>query len=460
MAIPMGRSLDFGGKSEIQNALIQRLGTDPSSLSVADEGRIWQATTQHELSYWNGTRVVRLTDGYVTGVTVTGPLVNSGTAQAPNLTVQAATAAQDGYLSAAHYALLAGATASATPNTLVERDGSGNFVANVISAALTATGTVNMQSNPLTGLDAPVNPTDAATKAYVDSSAAGWDVKASVRLATASPLPANSYAGGVLTGTANGALTVDGIAVATGDRILVKDEGTAANNGIYTVTNAGGAGAAYVLTRSADLNANSGDAPGAINAGAFTFAEQGSNNTATAWVLVTQGPITVGTTDLEFSQVGSSATYQAGNGLTLTGNSFSAVGTANRIVVGSSIDISAAYVGQTSITTLGTINTGTWQGAPVGLAYGGTGATTAAGARANLGISGGQTYSTTFGDGATTSYVIAHNLGTQDVRVTVYGTSAPYAEEWVEVQHTSATSVTLVFDAPPAINSLRVVVSN
>src|SRR5262249_18352603 len=83
---------------------------------------------------------------------------------------------------------------------------------------------------------------------------------ADVRLATATVLPTNTYnngSGGVgatLTGTANGALTVDGVAVAASDRILVKNEATQSKNGIYTVSNIGSAGAPYVLTRATDAN--------------------------------------------------------------------------------------------------------------------------------------------------------------------------------------------------------------
>lgn len=120
--------------------------------------------------------------------------------------------------------------------------------------------------------------------------------KEPVRVATATSLAANTRTGNVLTATANGALgTVDGVTMVVGDRVLVKDESTGANNGIYTVTSLGGASAKFTFTRAVDVD-NSAD----IETGLTTYVSEGSANGGKAYVLVTANPITLNTTALTF----------------------------------------------------------------------------------------------------------------------------------------------------------------
>lgn len=163
----------------------------------------------------------------------------------------------------------------------------------------------------------PVSDTDAANKAYVDAARSGLDVKQSVRLATAAALAANTAAGSgvgkTLTADANGALSVDGVAVAVGNRILVKDETPASDNGIYVVTDAGSAGTPYILTRATDFDQNA-----EVTAGAFTFVTEGSTYADTGWVLITNDTITVDTTGLAFAQFSSTVAYTFDQGLSLT----------------------------------------------------------------------------------------------------------------------------------------------
>jgi hypothetical protein len=202
----------------------------------------------------------------------------------------------------------------------------------------------------LTNLADPVGDQDAATKAYVDAARSGLDVKASVRAATTANIS--------LTGTQ----TIDGVVLIAGDRVLVKDQSTASTNGIYVV-------AAGAWSRSTDA-----DSSAEVTAGMFTFVAEGTTNADSGWVLSTNDTIVLNTTALTFVQFSGAGQVTAGAGLTKTGNTLDVIGTSNRITVNAdSIDIASTYVGQSSITTLGTIGTGTWQGSVIGGTYGGTG---------------------------------------------------------------------------------------
>jgi len=243
------------------------------------------------------------------------------------------------------------------------------------------TADVSLNSQKITNLATPLADSDAANKGYVDTVAQGLDVKASVRLATAAALPAYTYdngtsgVGATITANANGALSVDGATPSATNRVLVKNEtaGNAPYNGVYVVTTVGDGSNPFVLTRSLDMN------EAAEFAGSFFFVEEGTANADNGFVCTTNNPVTVGTTDIIFEQFSGAGQIVAGDGLSKTGNTLDvnpdsrAAGTKTTAIVSDEIRIDTGWVGQSSLTTLGTITTGTWNANIIGLAYGGTG---------------------------------------------------------------------------------------
>ena len=299
-------------------------------------------------------------------------------------------------------------TAPATSATLALADGSTLATSGANSITLTTTGT--------TSVTLPTSGT-LATQAYVDGVATGLDVKASVRAATTANI------------TLSGAQTIDGVSVVAGNRVLVKDQSTASQNGIYVA-------ASGSWTRSTDANEDA-----EVTSGLFTFVEEGSTNADSGWILQTENPITVGTTGLTFVQFSGAGQITAGDGLTKTGNTLNVVGTADKITVAAdSITIASTYAGQSSITTLGTIATGVWNGTDIAVLDGGTGASTAAGAKTNLGFMTRYSGSATWTAGE--AKAITHSLGTKDVTVALYsGDDLVFAD--VATTSTSVATVTI-----------------
>ena len=210
-------------------------------------------------------------------------------------------------------------------------------------------GAVALNSQKITGLATPVADTDAATKAYVDSTAEGLDVKDSVKIATTANI------------TLSGTQTIDGVAISADERVLVKDQSTASQNGIY-------------LCKSGSWERADDMAAGGDAAGAFTFVEQGSTLADTGWVCSTnKGSAVVGTNNLAFTQFSSAGVTSAGDGLDRTGNVYSVDLKSNGGLVIESTEI-AVDLAASSIT--GTLAVGD----------GGTGATTASAARTALGL--------------------------------------------------------------------------
>lgn len=187
---------------------------------------------------------------------------------------------------------------------------------------------IQTQGNNITGLPSTPSQSDAAaSKAYVDSVAQGLDIKASVKAASTAPLA-----------TLSGNQTVGGVAVTANDRVLLKNQSTPSENGIYDVK----AGAWTKAT----------DADGAnLTLGSFTFVESGDN----------AGKGFVYSSTNTWTQFSESTSLTAGTGISINGQT---------------ISINDQYTGQSTINTLGTVTTGTWSASTIGVDKGGTGATT------------------------------------------------------------------------------------
>ena len=211
------------------------------------------------------------------------------------------------------------------------------------------TGNVDINSNKLTNVTDPTSAQDAATKAYVDAVKTGLDVKDSVKVATTANI------------TLSGTQTIDGVAVSADERVLVKNQSTGSENGIYDCK-------AGSWSRSSDFDANS-----EVTSGAFVFVEQGTASADAGYVLTTDGTITVGTTALSFTQFSGAGQITAGDGLQKSGNTLSADLKANGGLVIESAEL-ALKLDATSIT--GTL----------AISDGGTGATSASAARTALGV--------------------------------------------------------------------------
>ena len=294
----------------------------------------------------------------------------------------------------------------------------GTTVGGTVPGAGTFT-SVAMTTGTITTL--PVSGNDIVNRTYADSIAAGINFHQSVKYATTAALPAVTYANGTggvgatLTANANGALTVDGYTFTSpadnGTRILIKNQASQLENGVYTLTQAGDAvpGTPFILTRATDFD-SAGSGVDQIDAGDFFLVTSGTANSNTSWVQQTPLPITVGTTAIVFAQFGAPIVYSAGTGLTespaytfnignttVVAGSYGGAATAMTLAINaqgqitSATDVSIAISGSqitsgtvgssyisgsyTGITGVGTLTTGTWTANAISTAYGGTGLT-------------------------------------------------------------------------------------
>lgn len=248
-------------------------------------------------------------------------------------------------------------------------------------------------SQRITNVSTPTAATDAANKQYVDDTVAGLSWKGEVRVAT-------TAAGTLASSFANGQ-TVDGITLATNDRILIKDQAAQTENGIYFVNAAG------APTRVTDADT------GAEMSGAAVFVQSGTTNQGTRWVCNVTGTITLGSTNITFANFGGGSTYTAGNGLTLSVNDFNVGAGTGISVAADSVAIDTAVVPRK--------------------------------------------FTQLIGDNSSTSIVVTHSLSNQWVTAMVVEVATLEQVE-CDIDLTSTSTATFIFAVAPATNALRVII--
>ena len=252
-------------------------------------------------------------------------------------------------------------------------------------ASPTFTGTVTVPT--------PTNATDAATKGYVDNAVQGLSWKQAVRVAST----ANITIASALT---NGS-TIDGITVATGDRVLLKNQTTASQNGIYIVVASGAASRATDANTSAEIDSMT------------VYVEQGTANADTVWTLTTDNPV-LDTTSLTYAQINGGATPTA------------STSTAGKVQLATQAEAQAKTATDRALT-------------PASVA------------------DFARKYTATIGDGTSTVIAVTHGLGSQYVAAQVYDATSNLQVE-CDITLTSSTQTTFTFATAPTTNQYRVVI--
>lgn len=254
---------------------------------------------------------------------------------------------------------------------------------------------LDLTNQRIVNLGDPSSAQDAATKNYTDNVARGLDWKNNVRCGSTGNVA-------LTTGLVNGQV-IDGVTLVTGDRVLLKDQTTGLQNGIYIAV-ASGTG-----VRAVDADASS-----EVTAGMAVTIAEGTVNADKSYVLTTNDPIVLDTTTLVFGLLGGGTTYSAGNGLSLSSNTFNVVAGSGIIADGTSTRIDPSVVPKK--------------------------------------------FATNVGDGSSTAITITHNLGTRDVIIQLFLGATPWNQELTDITLPSTNTATLTFATAPASNAYRAVV--
>jgi hypothetical protein len=444
--------IDLAG-NELQNGVIQNLASAPST---PVKGQIYFNSGDNTLYWYDGTTWQAAKSGAAVSLGAVAPEPTFGSTSADGV---ATTVSRSDHKhgnpvhdNAAHSAI--------TLNSLA-----------------VPTADVAMNGWRLAGVGAPLNPMDAANKQYVDAAAQGLDAKASVKAATT----ANINLG------APGA-TIDGVTMTVGDRFLAKNQTAQQDNGIFIFN-----GAAIASTRTTDMDSWA-EVPGA-----YTWVEQGTVNADTGWVCTSDAGGTLNTTAITWVQFSGAGQIVAGTGMVKTGDTLDVVGGLGLIANVNDMAVNwgpsngvantsarsdhnhdATYVPLTRTLTTGaplgwqgvagtvdlsanrTITVANFVGSAPGVVPISAGGTMnflrADGTWAAPPASGGTVTKTAVLVGGATSQVVSHTQG-QDCTVAVYRNSSPWDEVECDVEHTSATSVTLRFAVAPAASAYRCVVT-
>jgi phage-related tail fiber protein len=253
------------------------------------------------------------------------------------------------------------------------------------------TGSVNMNTQWIINLTDPVVATDAANKKYVDNAIGGLSWKGAVRAATTTNI------------TLSAPQTIDGVALVFPQRVLVKDQTTQSQNGIYTI-----AAGAWIRATDADTASEI--------EGMAAFVMEGTVNADTSWVCTANTPITVDTTALTFAQFSGGGTVTAGAGMTQSGNTLNVIaGDTSLTVAADSVIVNTAVIA--SVASLATYP---------------------------------KKFSVAL-TGTTSPETVTHNLNTQDILVMVHNGSTPFTA--IEVDWDATTVNTAVIRYNPNIGA-------
>ncbi len=389
-------------KNELQNARVQNLAAAPSTPVT---GQIYYDTAANTLYYYNGSTWVAAggaTSGVNSLAVDNASIENIGTAADPNIRVKAlgiTNAMLAGSIALAKLAVdpLARANHTGTQPASTVSDFDTQVRTSRLDQMAAPTAAVPLNAQRITGLADPTAAQDAATKAYTDAARAGLSVKDPVRVATTAAI------------TLSGTQTIDGVAVIAGDRVLVKDQGSAPTNGVYVV-------AAGAWARATDA-----DASAELPSGSSIFVSEGTANADTTYVLSTNAPIVLNTTALAFTLYSRAGAIEAGAGLTRTGTTIALT-------------------------------------SPVAIANGGTAGTTAATARTGLGVRAAP-QEFLLGDGSATAFVLTHNINSRAVVIQVYRNSGDYETLGTIAERTSVNTATIRFAVAPTVNQYAAVIS-
>jgi hypothetical protein len=356
--------------NQLLAAKLEVLAADPAGGNLY-QGRVWFNSSSGLVKYYDGTTVIAIGAAVVSVTAGDGTITIGGTGTAP--TVRVAAASLD--------------------HTYIN-DFDTQVRTSRLSQMAVPTADVSFNGNKLTNLAAPIAGTDATNKTYVDNLVNGAEFQTAVRAVATSNQASLS-----------GLLTIDGVTLTDGDRVLLTGQATGSQNGPW-VAHAG------AWTRPTDYPSG-----GTIPTNRAYFVQQGTAWADTGWTLTNDVPITVDTTGTVWTQFTGLGEVTAGTGLTKSGNTMSLI-------------------------------------APVVVGNGGTGASTAAGARANLGTPGLYAVNVP----ATNPATITHALGTTDVIVQVQELTGTKRIIGCEVDITDANTVTLSFNVAPTAGQYRCVV--
>lgn len=250
---------------------------------------------------------------------------------------------------------------------------------------------IDASNQRIINVGTPSTSTDATNKTYVDNLVSGLQWHQSVRVASTANITISSP------GT-----TIDGVTLSSNDRVLLKNQTTGSENGVYQFN-----GSSSAMTRTSD------GTQGNLGANSTFLANEGTVNADTAWTATTNSPITVGTTAIVFAQFGGGITYTAGNGISISSNVVTVVATTGISVGGSGVGVDFSIVPKK--------------------------------------------YAVAIGDGSSTTITVTHNLSTRDVKVCVYDASTFDVVE-ADINHATTNTVTVAFATAPSSNAYRCVV--